>query len=124
MDQLKVTRENAEGQPSTVVVSISGPMTIPHVGEIRLELLKAFEGAEQLCLDLAGVNEIDLAGLQLLCSAHRSSLQSDKRLFFSKCNNEIVRTVSKEAGFLRHVGCAHDSEKTCLWLGGNNSCQS
>ncbi|ACM20612.1 STAS domain protein [Geotalea daltonii FRC-32] len=120
MGELKVTMAKAEGNPAALVVKVSGPLTVQNVGELKTSLLQALEGGEQLCLDLAGVTEVDLAGLQLLCSAHRSSLHLNKHLCITTGDSDIIDTASMEAGFQRHVGCAQDKEKSCFWVGGND----
>lgn len=120
MDELKVSVSKGEGTPTALVVSVGGAVTVQSVGELKESLLQALAGAEQLCLDLSGVTEIDLAGLQLLCAAHRSSLQHNKRFCISTGENDIIGTAGMEAGFQRHVGCSLDKDKTCLWVGGND----
>lgn len=120
MAALEVSTTTSEVEPSAVVVSISGSMTVHHAGELKTALLSVLSSDEQICLDLQNVTEVDLTGLQLICATHRSSVQLNKRFCVNSGDNDIVKTASIEAGFQRHVGCAQDKDKTCLWVGGKD----
>ncbi|EXI67165.1 MAG: anti-anti-sigma factor [Candidatus Accumulibacter adjunctus] len=62
---------------------IDEDMTIYRAQEQKEQLLAALAAADQLELDLAGVGEIDTAGLQLLILLKREGLRQDKRLTIS-----------------------------------------
>lgn len=49
-----------------LLIQPAGELTIYTVGQAKQELLNAFEGHAELELNLAGVEEIDSAGVQLL----------------------------------------------------------
>jgi anti-anti-sigma regulatory factor len=109
--------------PGTITVVVTGEMTIQNAAEIRNSLLQAFSDGESLILEMDKVTEVDLAGLQLLCSAHRSSIADRKRFSVSGIYNEAIKSVILDAGFPRHSGCVEDIEKTCVWTGGENQWQ-
>ncbi|MFP4509789.1 MAG: lipid asymmetry maintenance protein MlaB [Spirochaetaceae bacterium] len=58
------------GEPRTL--SLSGPLTFQTVGKNRDTLLEALETPGEIVLDLSGLESIDLAGAQMLVSAHKS----------------------------------------------------
>lgn len=118
MGELTVTMEKGKGKTSVPVVKVSGSMTVQYMAELKTGLLQALEAGNELSLDLSGVTEVDLSGLQLLCAAHRSSLQAEKRFVLNPGGCDVIRTASIESGFNRHVGCLRDKDKTCFWLGG------
>lgn len=97
---------------------VSGRMTVHYIGEIKAALIEAFKGTEQLTCDLEQVSEMDLTGLQLLCSAHRESLAKGIPFFVRGLDTESIHPVLVEAGFPRNAGCLQDTNKTCLWVGG------
>ena len=99
------------------VVALTGPMTIERAGELREGLLEAFALGKKVQLSLAGVTEVDLTGLQLLCSAHRSAL-ADGLEFSVTGNSEILGSVAESAGMLRHTGCVEDTSGSCIWKRG------
>ncbi len=68
LQNIKVTDKK-----DSTLVTISGAMTAVQVHDITEVLLNAFAMEKKVELSLAGVTEVDLAGLQLLCIAHRIS---------------------------------------------------
>lgn len=106
--------------PAAVVVAVTGSMTIPYARELRDHLLAAFEKADTVTADLRGVTEIDIAGIQLLCSAHRSSVLMNKKFFFVSSPGSAVWEAAEASGQLREVGCVVDVCHTCVWTGGRD----
>jgi anti-anti-sigma regulatory factor len=96
-------------------VAVEGAMSIEWVGAIRDGLLQAFGAGKQVELSLAEVTEVDLAGLQLLCSAHRTALARNLGFRVTGGHNEPVATVARAAGLPRHAGCANDQFGSCVW---------
>ena len=58
-----------------MLLKLDETLTIPHVARQRMALLQALEESKQVELDTGAVSEVDVAGLQLLCSAHRSAVE-------------------------------------------------
>ena len=59
---------------------LSGEMTIYQAGEQRLALLSALAAGGALAIDLAGVTDIDTAGVQVLMMAKKAALASGQQL--------------------------------------------
>ncbi len=123
MEEIAITKTEREGRAGGETVTISGRMTIEHAGEIRSALLEAISGGDELHLDLAGVSEADLTGLQLICAAHSSSIRLNKRFAVNAGLSEPLKSIVRDAGFLRHIGCSIDISNTCVWAGGENQWQ-
>ncbi|SNB44783.1 STAS domain-containing protein [Geobacter sp. DSM 9736] len=100
------------------VVTLSGEMTIMHAGELRETLLSALAGEGKFRVDVTAVTDIDLAGLQLLCAAHRAAVGARGTMTLNREGNEGFVDAARAAGFPRHVGCSRDTEKSCIWVGG------
>ncbi len=62
-------------------IVFTGDLTIYQAAELKLILTQAFEQSRHdlspVELDLSGINEIDAAGLQLLLSAAKSTIDTD-----------------------------------------------
>lgn len=97
---------------------IRGEMTILNTVEIRNTLLDTFSNGKNLLLDLTGVTEVDLTGLQIICAAHMSAIKAKKNFALNKCESESIMKSVHDAGFLRHIGCSVDISSTCVWTGG------
>lgn len=118
MSDFSIQQMNQADALGTKIVVVNGEMTIQNAGEIRNVLLEAFSQGEGVCLEMGKVTEVDLAGLQLLCAAHRTSMADKKHFSVSGIDNDAIRPVIRDAGFSRHTGCAEDIDKTCVWTGG------
>lgn len=66
--------------PTSTIVFIEGEMTIYRARVLKLLLQAQLASAEQIDLDLAGVSEIDSAGLQLLLVAKQSAMANRQQL--------------------------------------------
>lgn len=97
------------------LAAISGPMTIDAIAQIRAGVLQAFDPGKKVRLSLAGVTAADFTALQLLCSAHRTSMARGMAFEVTGADLGPLAAVSQLAGMLRHTGCAHDTSGSCLW---------
>lgn len=97
---------------------LKGALTIEHAGELRQMLIDAFKKTDSVKLNLEDVTEVDLSCLQLLCSAHRTSLDLNKQLLLDGGQPESFQQAIRDAGFTRPVGCRRDPHQSCLWIGG------
>lgn len=100
----------------TARLAFKGPLELRTADEAKKALQDALASpARRVDVDLQGVTEADLAGLQLICSAHKAALSVQKELAIRW--SERLRRLAEAAGFLRHHGCV----ERCLWAeGGSN----
>ncbi|MCL4490600.1 MAG: STAS domain-containing protein [Nitrospirae bacterium] len=110
---------NVEQSGAVGVMTIGGELTVQHADELKAALMRSLDAVDHLILNLDKVTEIDLSCLQLLCSAHRTSTELKKQLTITGNQSDALKQVIETAGYSRHVGCAFDCNKSCLWLGGN-----
>jgi anti-anti-sigma regulatory factor len=68
--------------------AIEGALNYERAGELRERLLETLDGASNVEVSLAGVSEIDLAGAQLLVSAHKSAQQRGIELAIDAGENQ------------------------------------
>ena len=74
-------------------LALEGELTIYSAAELQARLVAALADApEGLDIDLAGVTEIDSAGVQLLMATHRTALASNRRVLLH-APSEAVRDV-------------------------------
>lgn len=108
----------AEGRGTREVLRIAGPVTVQRAAELKAALVGALAKADQVAIDLSRVTEVDLCGLQLLCSAQRTASQSRKRLAFAGLAPDIFRRAAGEAGVCVRTGCGAEDPEKCPWKGG------
>ena len=110
----------SEGQESREVLTISGAVTVQRAAELKAVLVDALARAGRVAIDLSGVTEVDLCGLQLLCSARRTAARSGKRFGLAGRTPDAVRRAAAEAGACVRSGCGAEDPATCPWKGGTD----
>ncbi len=100
------------------VVILDGELTIDSAAKIRDLLIQALESAKQVNIRLRDVTAADISCLQLLCSAHKTAVKSDKHITLDDGNSEIFRQAIADAGFSRSRECQKDPYGCCFWSGG------
>lgn len=100
------------------VVILDGELTIDHAAGIRDLLIQALESAEKVTIRLRDITAADISCLQLLCSAHKTAVKSDKKITLDDGNSEIFRQTVADAGFARSRECQQDPYGSCFWSGG------
>lgn len=104
---------NLSGTTGTLI--LGGSLTVPYATQLKSLLMQGLEQAETVVISFENIDDIDLATIQLLCSAHRMSVKLNKRLLFGgSMPDQFVQAVDR-AGFRRHIGCALDAQKNCIW---------
>jgi ABC-type transporter Mla MlaB component len=118
MEDMTIEQWQDPETPGRQGLKLTGSMTIGQAAQIKELLVAALGTASELSLDLTGVTEIDLTGLQLLEASHRSALSCGKLLSVNARGNQAYCDSVAAAGFLRTTGCAQDTNGTCIWVGG------
>jgi hypothetical protein len=89
-------------------------LTISAVVEVRALLLEAIDRGDAIELDGTAVREIDIAGLQLLCSARRQAERAGKAIDFAPGRRgPVIEAALAAAGLTRPRACG----RACLCLG-------
>lgn len=102
---------------NTGEVVLRGELFIQRVAELKEELQQALESVDALLINLVETTDIDLSGLQLLCSVHRAAREMNKDLKLVGLKASIVEETLQLAGFSEPVGCDARDEGTCPWIG-------
>jgi anti-anti-sigma regulatory factor len=97
-------------------MKFDGGLTVVHAAEIRKALLKALKAADGVVIDAGNVTNVDISGLQLLCSAHRMAAESGKRISYTGKLPGAFQKAAEEAGYERPAGCRFACEKNCFWM--------
>jgi ABC-type transporter Mla MlaB component len=106
-----------EEQEDGLRLVLTGELTIAHAAPLREALLEITSREKDACVDLSGATGIDVSGLQLLCSLHRTAVGKGLNVSLEKGIPEDLVEVIRTAGYLRDKGCRLDTPGTCLWKG-------
>jgi anti-anti-sigma factor len=105
---------NHSGKKS--IVTLEGDLTLPNAEALKGVFIKALQESDDVSLSMENVHNVDLSCLQLLCSAHRSAMCSNKHLMFQGNPPSVLRIAAEAAGYVRLKGCKVDCEGSCLWM--------
>jgi ABC-type transporter Mla MlaB component len=97
---------------------LEGALTISRAAELRGILLQSLDRSGTVEIDLDKIEEIDLACLQILCSAHRTAVRDGKSLSIINKNNSVLIRARFKSGFVFQKSCSFNPAHDCLWIGG------
>lgn len=106
--------DNGTSENKTTLV-MTGELTIRQASAAKDELQDALKKAQHVELDVGAATEVDLAFLQLLCSAHRTSMNLNKTLMFKGAIPAVLKKSIEDNGYARTSGCVLNSSHACLW---------
>ncbi len=98
------------------ILRLQGECTVQHSNELKMVLVDAIKKNENLIVDLEGITEMDISCLQLLCSAHNSSIKSNKQFSLNSNRPQSFIKLVNDAGYSRFEGC-EGPDRHCLWQG-------
>ena len=111
-------RLEANGAGQTIY--IAGALDLSGSALIRQALVDVIVNASEDrkpagTLDLSELTRVDLVGLQLLCSAHRTTVNRGGDLELGAAP-DWFHEISQSAGFVRRRStCPHRRGQNCLW---------
>ena len=104
---------HAEG----IRIRVEGALTIEQAGQLKEALLEALKQGTGIEVDLSSVRALDLAGMQLLCAAHRSAITGGTAFRVTGWPEELAG-LPEAYGFRRATGCCQEQDSACLWIEG------
>ena len=100
-------------------LALDGEITLLRADQLKMLLADALEKFEYVRIDTEAVTDIDLACLQLICSAHRSAAGRGRHLTLTSPQSEVFKAKVLQTGMMYCHNCDHAIETDCLWKGGD-----
>lgn len=113
MEGVKFVPGGTEGE-----LIMNGALTIENAAGIRNAVGEALAATDSLVLTIGENADVDVTFLQILCSAHRTSVKAKKRLDVNTSRGSIFFRVLSESGLDSRNGCSHNRDGGCLWKRG------
>lgn len=107
-------RLDSRQENGKTIITLEGSATIEHAEEIKQELLNQFKESDGIELDLKKIDRADISFLQLLESACKTCVSSEKA--FSITNNrfpDLIEGTIISAGFFKQKQCILNPETPC-----------
>jgi anti-anti-sigma regulatory factor len=106
-----------EDKDNAKILKVQGTLSIQDASILRDNLLEALGSSERLLIDLSDVDSIDLACMQVMCSAHRTFFNANKSISItSHISKGVMRSLSSAA--IVPEACDRESHGPCLWATG------
>lgn len=97
----------------TCRITISGEITVENCSELRERLASEFKRAKGLEIDCQNVTAVDVAGIQVLCAAHKTAEKKGKSIMVRGLSNYMDEFVTS-SGFCHTKGCTKE-HSDCFW---------
>ncbi len=98
------------------ILTFNGALTVHSANKMKIALMKVLVHSDHVVLDLKDVTTVDLTGLQLLCSVHRTAIHLERELTLKVPLPDLLNCIIEDSGFCRHMGCELDHKRNCLWV--------
>lgn len=99
------------------ILKVVGEATVENAQPLQQALLEGLRSYRQLGIDCSAVSAIDFFAIQMLCSAHRTSVVWGKTFTFHGEQAATVQDTIQAVGFARHAGCAQCQDSArCMWI--------
>jgi len=95
-------------------LQVEGAVTVAEVAQLKELLVRMVVEAETLQVDLSRVDQVDIAGLQLFCAAHRFACTRGRGIKLSGGGERFLALV-RAAGFTHGAWCSAREQIPCLW---------
>lgn len=119
MSDLQLTH-TASGDGSCLQINAAGRLCIDTAAELQQFLLAQTMQSTTVKLDLSAIDAIDLAGIQVICSACRTFLNNHKPFNLTGSPSSAVTSAKEALGLQRQSICKHNNNQSCIWCGGLN----
>jgi len=106
-------RENGE-----IIITSGDRLTIENAADFSRIIREAFEASRTVSLEFEPSVEIDITGVQILCSACKSAAQSGATFMFHGASPQGLADITASSGAERRTVCKHNNNSTCIWFGG------
>jgi len=97
------------------ILHAEGDLSLSTAGQMKSALLELVNIGEPAVIDLAGITGIDLSGLQLLCSAHRTFRWRHTDFELRERSGQLQRAASDAGYAMRSSVCPYRRDQNCLW---------
>lgn len=113
MALMSTCRENGQ-----IVISSGDRLTIESAADFARLINEGFQAAQHVAVEFEPELEIDITGLQILCSACKTAAASGKTFSCSGPRSQALADMIEACGAERHAVCKQNNNSTCIWFGG------
>jgi len=105
-------RENGQ-----IVISSGDRITIESAADFARLLREGLEASQTVALEFEPGVEIDITGLQLICSACKTAAARGVTLSCQGTRPQALNDMIASCGAQRHTACKQNMNSNCIWFG-------
>ena len=106
-------RENGE-----IVITSGDRLTIENAAEFARLVREALEASKNVSVEFEPAVEIDITGMQILCSACKTAAAAGNTFSYHGLQPDALAVLISASGAERRTVCKHNNDSTCIWFGG------
>ena len=106
-------RENGD-----IIITSGARLTIENAADFSRIIREALETSKNVAIEFEPSVELDITGVQLLCSACKSAASCGKSFSYHGPQPKALAEIISSSGAERHAVCKHNNDSTCIWFGG------
>ncbi|MEI6207568.1 MAG: STAS domain-containing protein [Desulfuromonadales bacterium] len=106
-------RENGE-----IIITSGDRLTIENAADFARLTREALEASHLVAVEFEPGVELDITGVQILCSACKCAANSGKIFTYHGRQPQALADIISTCGAERHAVCKHNNDSTCIWFGG------
>lgn len=106
-------RENGD-----TIISSGDRLTIETAGDFARLLREGLEASQHVSVAFEPGLEMDITGLQIVCSACKTAAASGKTFLCQGGRPPALADLIEACGVERHATCKQNNNSTCIWFGG------
>ena len=100
------------------IITSGGRLTIENAADFSRLIREALDASHLVAIEFDPEVEIDITGVQILCSACKSAANSGKVFSYHGPQPQALTEIIITSGSERNAVCKHNNGSTCIWFGG------
>lgn len=102
----------------SIVITSGDRLTIENAGVFTQLVREALEASQNVTLEFEADVEMDITGVQVLCSACKSAAAAGTSFSYRGPLPQGMADIIIASGAERHALCKHNNDSNCIWFGG------
>jgi anti-anti-sigma regulatory factor len=101
-----------------IIITSGNCLSIESAGEFYRIVREAMDASNSVVVEFEPDVQIDITGIQILCSACKSAALSGKTFSYLGPQPKSLVEIIASSGAERHSVCKHNNDSNCIWFGG------
>ncbi|MHB8056841.1 MAG: STAS domain-containing protein [Desulfuromonadaceae bacterium] len=101
-----------------IIITSGDRLTIENAADFARIIREALEASHNVALEFKPTVEIDITGVQILCSACKSAATGGAILSYKGPRPQGLADMTAASGAERNAVCKHNNDSSCIWFGG------